>query len=154
MGTDTDESIARIASGKLAGLPFERLYRLEIQKKQTPAALASEPTRPQSRFARVGKQAPSVDEPPKPQEDPAWKRVGLVYDVFDRSPMQLIDDAMALLEGETGEFRILVYYWDGDMARPTPGKLLGKGSDFLYSPNPRGDLVLLADEMIEFELKE
>ena len=58
------------------------------------------------------------------------------------------------LEGETGEFRILVYYWDGDMARPTPGKLLGKGSDFLYSPNPRGDLILLADEMIEFELKE
>ncbi len=72
--------------------------------------------------------------------------------MFDRSPTQLIDDAMALLEGETGEFRILVYYWDGEMTRPTPGKLLGKGIDFLYSPNPRGDLILLADDMIEFEL--
>jgi len=146
--------IAKIASDKLAGLSFERLYRLEIQKKQSPGAFASEPTRPQSRFARVGKHAPSVDEPPKPQEDPAWSRVGLVYDVFDRSPTQLIDDAMALLEGETGEFRILVYYWDGQMERPEPGKIMGKGDDFMYSKNPRGDIVLLADQMIEFELEQ
>ena len=151
---DAEPHIAKIASDKLAGLSFERLYRLEIQKKQSPGAFASEPTRPQSRFARVGKHAPSVDEPPKPQEDPAWSRVGLVYDVFDRSPTQLIDDAMALLEGETGEFRILVYYWDGQMERPEPGKIMGKGDDFMYSKNPRGDIVLLADQMIEFELEQ
>lgn len=148
----TEKSIARIASNKLADLSFERLYRLEIQKKQMPVASASEAPRPQSRFERVGK--PSARREPTVQEDTSWTRVGLVYDVFDRSPSQLIGDAMAILEGEAGQFRILIYYWSGQMERPEPGKLMGKGDDFMYSKNPRGDIVLLADEMIEFELEQ
>ena len=148
----TEESIARFFGDDIESMALERLYRLEIQKWETPSVYASAPAPSSgaSRFARAG--APSPSPAPEPTQDPSWQRFGLIYDVHDRTPEQLIAEVEQLLEGETGRFRILSYYWEGQMATPQTGKLMGRGEDFLYSRNPQGETIVCSEETIEFEL--
>lgn len=143
--------------GQLESISWQRLYRLEIQKFEAPGALAPEPAPPvpASRFSRIGQSSPASTAASSAGEDaPGWRRLALVYDVHDRTPEHLKKDVLGLLEGETGRFRIYVFYWEGDMLTPSTGKLMGRGEDFLYSGNPRGDTVSVAKDPIEFEIEE
>ena len=150
------ESLALVGN-QLDTVAWERLYRLEIQKFSTPVALASEaaPAASDSRFSRVGRRGSlTVGRPPAgPGGGPRWRRFALVYDVHDRTPAQLKGDVLGLLEGETGRFRINVFYWSGDMVTPESGRLSGRGKDFIYSDSPRGDIVSRVEEPIEFEIE-
>lgn len=154
---ESEESKNLISVGdQLESVAWERLYRLEIQKFSPPVALAPEagPTPPVSRFARSGRPSPLSRRPaPSRDRDPSWSRLALVYDVHDRTAEQLKEDVLGLLEGEIGRFRIFVFYWEGGMVMPRTGRLMGKGQDFLYSDNPRGDIVSVAEDPIEFEIE-
>jgi len=147
-----DEKIlAPIVLGELGKLKWDRLYRLEIQKFHPPAACASA-AEPVSRFARAGITTTTAHETSSIEVDEtSWKRFGLVYDVHSLTQEQLIDAAMEMLEGEVGRFRIIIYYWEGDMVTPKAGRLMGRGQDFLYSENPQGSVIARIKEPIEFE---
>ncbi len=150
-----DEKIlAPIVLGELGKLKWDRLYRLEIQKFHPPAACASA-AEPVSRFARAGSPtAPAPTSTSIEPDSPSWRRFGLVYDVHSLTQEQLIEAAMAVLEGESGRFRIFIYYWEGDMVTPQAGRLMGRGQDFLYSDNPQGSVIARIKEPIEFEMND
>jgi len=139
---------AAIGDG-LESISWERLYCIEVQKFSTPDVCASEPEPSNSRFSRVGK--PASDQ--LGQGRSGWERFALIYDAHDRTPAQLQHEVLRLLEGEAGRFRLDVFYWAGEMVTPRTGRLMGRGEDFLYSDNPRGDIVLKSEESIEFEIQ-
>lgn len=119
---------------------WERLYRLEIQKLENTDAYAPEAAK--SRFDKYTTM------------DDVWRRVALIYDVHDRTPSQLLELVQDAIEGESGRFRILIFYWEGQMSTVQTGKLMGRGQDFVYSNNPRGETISVADKCIEFDLKD
>ena len=122
----TNEIAVSFISNQLEGFTWNRLYRLEIQKLETPAASASRAA--------------------------SWRMFALVYDVCAQTPEQLRCEVLRLLDGEAGEFRIHVLYWDGDMVTPQTVRLMGKGENFLYNTNPRGSVILRSENPIEFEI--
>lgn len=149
--------IAKIVFDGLESVTWQRLYRLEIQKLESPVAGASTHTSgPRaSRFERAGR--PTLtrgSRPQPPHEDPRWRRFALIYDVHDRSTDELMQDVLDAVEGETKRFRVRIFYWEGNMVTPEAGKLLGRGQDFLYSDNPRGETISMVEEPIEFEIKD
>ena len=131
-----------------ADITFERLYRIEIQRAlDAPAAYA-----PQSRFARV-----SMTRGRRPEQGPAepdWKTVAMLYDLHDRRMPEIVAEVSELLRGAAGRHRLQIFYWSGIMRAPTATRIMGSGESFLYSPNPRGDLVLRLEPPIELDLGE
>jgi len=133
-----------------ADITFARLYRIEIERAlSAPAACAPEPVEATARrfhSITVGRR------PECPPPKPSWERRALLYDLQDRTFPQILDEIEALLDGESGLWRITVYYWSGTMHTPEARRHMGSGEDFVYSPNPRGDLVLKLEPPIEMDL--
>ncbi len=148
----TDEN-ALVRALEDGGISFERLYRIELERA-VPAPVTSAP-KPASATARrfatvtVGRRP---TRPPASPDPPRWERVALFYDLHDRTMDQMLEEISSTLEGESGRWRIQVFYWDGRIETPVPGRLMGQGEDFLYSYNPRGDIILRMDPPIELDL--
>jgi len=134
-------SLEKSISDMIKGVPWERLYRLEVQRKiEKPVASA-----PESRFTQAGWLRPSF----------YWQRVALIYDVHDKTHEQLVELVVDAVEDEAaGQLRVVAYAWEGQMMTPEAGRLMGKGEDFLYSSNPRGNTIVKFDEAIEFDIHE
>ncbi len=145
--TDENELVRALES---AGISFERLYRIELER-----AVAAPPACAPGSDDLVARRFSSLTvgrRPQRPPPAPTWEIVALFYDLHDRTLPQILDEISALLEDESGRWRIQVLYWSGRMETPVPQRHMGQGDPFLYSPNPRGDLVLRMDPPIELDL--
>ena len=144
------EQLALVRALEDADISFERLYRIEIERAvAAPPVCAPEPPDPVGRrlnSLRVGRR------PEQHHKCVSWETAGLLYDLHDRTLPQILDEIEALLDGHSGLWRFTVYYWSGAMRTPTPQRHMGDGENFLYSPNPHGDLVLKLEPPIEIDL--
>lgn len=147
----TDQETIEGALTKISDeLTWERLYRIELQRAiPAPAACAPEPSSPTAQRFAANARAPDESQS---KDERRWETVALFYDLHDRTLPQILEEISELLEGEVGTFRVQIYYWDGRMETPTPGRLMGRGENFLYSSNPRGDTVQRMEPPTEFEL--
>ena len=144
------EANALVRALEDSDITFERLYRIELERAVgAPVACAPEASSLSARrFFAAGQR-------PAPQVRPAsWVVVAMFYDLHDRTLPQILDEIEGVLEDETGLWRITVYYWSGIIRTPTPGRHMGNGENFLYSYNPRGDIVLKLEPPIEIDLGE
>lgn len=112
----------------------ERLYRVSLFKKNgNPDAFAS-------RFAN------NSTTPPDPDGPGYYSCIAMFNDLHDMTFMQIFDEVMEFVDGEPGEYKIEVYYWDGDIVSPgQKGSAMGAREHFLYDYNPRGDVVRMVD---------
>ena len=106
------------------GITWERLYRIELQRKD-----ASD-TRSGSSFGWHG-----------PGES------ALFNDLQDRNIEQILDEVFDFLSDKGGEWIVRVLCGDGRMQKPVAKRIGGKGESFLFDHNARGDLVTLAREI-------
>ena len=76
----------------------------------------------------------------------------MIYDIHDRTIEEIFSEINCILNGHSGKWKISIYYWDGIMRKPSSNKFMGHRKDFLYSKNPRGDLVKKLDPSFEIDL--
>lgn len=78
-----------------------------------------------------------------------YVRLAAFHDVYDRSIDEIQEEISEVIDGEPGEYKIDILYWEGQMHRPNADGI----RRFQYDFNPRGEVVSKA-ESIYFTIEE
>lgn len=133
-----EEIVARLEALQIS---CERLYRIRLLKKgYIPDANASEGGLGSSRFAKNSSMGSQSHDPEE------YVCIAMFNDLHDMTFAQIFEEVMEFADGEPGEYKIEIYYWDGDIVHPgQKGSAMGAKEHFLYDYNPYGDVVRMVD---------